>query len=138
VEKVSWDDAQEFIKKLNAKTGRKYRLPTETEWKFAAKGGILTHNYDYSGSNNLDDVAWTSNNSGKSTHNVGTKAPNELGIYDMMGNVREWCQDFTRYGSMVSVTTIGGSWGGSDFGFGTLHSGSKAYNLGFRLACSSE
>lgn len=96
VENVSWEDAQEFIRKLNAITGKNYRLPTEAEWEFAARGGNSSYGYKYSGSNNIDNVAWYYGNSGSKTHPVGTKSPNELGIYDMAGNVWEWCQD--RYG----------------------------------------
>ena len=99
VEQVSWDDCQEFVKKLNALTGLNFRLPTEAEWEYAARGGSKSQGYKYSGSNNLDDVAWYDYNSGIKTHIVATKRPNELGIYDMSGNVCEWCQDwyFTYY-----------------------------------------
>ena len=91
---VSWDDAQEFIAKLNAATDKNYRLPTEAEWEFAARGGNKSKGYRFSGSNNVNDVAWTRCNSDKYTHPVGTKLPNELGIYDMCGNVTEWCNDW--------------------------------------------
>lgn len=97
VEKVSWNDCQTFIQKSNQLTGKQFRLPTEAEWEFAARGGTQSKNYTYSGSNNIEDVAWYTNNSGNTTHDVGTKSPNELGIYDMSGNVYEWCQDW--YGS---------------------------------------
>ena len=100
VEKLSWNDVQEFITKLNQKTGANFRLPTEAEWEYAARGGNKSRGYKYSGSNNIGDVAWYTNNSGSKTHQVGTKAPNELGIYDMSGNVYEWCQDL--YGSYSS------------------------------------
>ncbi|MDR0938625.1 MAG: formylglycine-generating enzyme family protein [Mediterranea sp.] len=93
---VSWDDAQEFIRKLNAKTGKKYRLPTEAEWEFAARGGNRNNGNLYSGGDSLGDVAWHRGNSGVSAHPVGRKSANELGIYDMIGNVSEWCSD--RYG----------------------------------------
>jgi len=93
VENVSWKDAQEFISLLNQKTGRKYRLPSEAEWEFAGKGGIQSKGFIYSGSNIIDDVAWYHENSNGSSQPVGTKAPNELGIYDMSGNVVEWCND---------------------------------------------
>ncbi|MBQ7742653.1 MAG: SUMF1/EgtB/PvdO family nonheme iron enzyme [Bacteroidaceae bacterium] len=94
---VSWDDCQKFIKKLNKLTGKKFRLPTEAEWEFAARGGKLGKGYTYSGSDILDSVAWHSGNSGRIPHRVCTKQPNELGIYDMTGNVREWCQDGMDY-----------------------------------------
>lgn len=107
VECVSWNKVQKFLKKLNAMTGKNFRLPTEAEWEFAARGGNRSRGYKYSGSNNIDDVAWYEENSlikkhkwfsylldGKQTHPVGTKRPNELGIYDMSGNVYEWCQDW--------------------------------------------
>ena len=102
VEQVSWNDVQEFLRKLNAMTGKRYRLPTEAEWEFAARGGNSSRGYKYSGGNSLGSVAWYTDNSGSRTHAVGTKSPNELGIYDMSGNVLEWCQDWynsSYYGS---------------------------------------
>ena len=100
VEKVSWNNCQKFISKLNKLTGKSFCLPTEAEWEFAARGGKKSRGYQYSGSNTLGDVAWYEGNSGSKTHAVGTKQPNELGIYDMTGNVYEWCQDW--YGSYSS------------------------------------
>ncbi len=94
VDQVSWNLCQTFISKLNELTGRHFRLPTEAEWEFAARGGNKSKGYKYSGSNNLNEVAWYDDNSEGSTHAVSLKAPNELGIYDMSGNVWERCQDF--------------------------------------------
>jgi len=96
VEQVSWDNAQEFISKLNAKTGMKYRLPSEAEWEYAAKGGCRSNNYGFSGSNTSSDVAWCRGNSKGTTHAVGTKKPNELGIYDMTGNVGELVKELAK------------------------------------------
>ena len=100
VEQVSWKDCQKFISKLNKMTGRKFRLPTEAEWEYAARGGKKSRSYQYSGSSNISDVAWYDGNSGSKPHPVGTKQANELGIYDMSGNVYEWCSDW--YGSYSS------------------------------------
>ena len=94
VEQVTWDECQEFVAKLNQLTGKHFRLPTEAEWEFAARGGNKSKGYKYSGSDNLSDVAWYEGNSAGKTHNVGTKLPNELGIFDMSGNVYEKCQDW--------------------------------------------
>ena len=101
VERVSWDDCQTFISKLNQLTGATFHLPTEAQWEYAARGGNKSKGYTYSGSNAIDDVAWYNDNSDRMTHPVKTKAPNELGIYDMSGNVFEWCSDW--YGSYSSA-----------------------------------
>ena len=126
VEQVSWYACQEFIEKLNSLTGLKFRLPTEAEWEYAARGGSKSQGYKYSGSNDIGKVAWYYENSGNSrlndnnwqydklesnncrTHAVATKSPNELGLYDMSGNVFEWCSDWS--GDYSSGMSRGGSW----------------------------
>ena len=108
VEKVSWNDCQTFISKLNALTGKRFRLPTEAEWEFAARGGNQSRHTQFSGSSRIDDVAWYDGNSGDKTHPVKTKQPNELGIYDMTGNVHEWCQDWKgSYSSYAQTNPTG-------------------------------
>ena len=155
VERVSWNDIQEFISKLNALTGKQYRLPTEAEWEFAARGGVSSKGFKYSGSNTAGEVAWIDSNSAKTTHAVGTKSPNELGIYDMSGNVLEWCNDwlgqYTEVGKVnpkgANTGTLrvgrGGSWSSQERVVRVAaRSGnapdSRAMNLGFRLACPSK
>ena len=155
VEQVSWDDIQEFITKLNAQTGKKFRLPTEAEWEYAARGGNKSKGYKYSSSNNISEVAWYDDNSSNKTHPVGQKTPNELGIYDMTGNVWEWCPDC--YGSYSSSSQTNPT-GPSSGSFRVLRGGSwlnfarycrvsnRNYDgpsirgsiNGFRLACSPE
>ena len=100
VECVSWHDAQSFCEKLSELTGRTYRLPTEAQWEYAARGGNKSLGYKYSGSNNLKSVAWWYDNSNRQTRAVKQKQPNELGLYDMSGNVWEWCHD--SYGDYTS------------------------------------
>ena len=154
VENVSWEDAQEFIRKLSAATGKMYRLPTDAEWEYAARGGRKSRGYIYCGSDNVEEVAWYEGNSKNKTHSVGTKGANELGIYDMSGNVWEWCQDWSvSYSSdnqtdpmgpaFGSIRTCrGGSWvDDMQNSRSSNRRGSKpdlrVRNLGFRLACST-
>ena len=99
---ISWNDCKTFISKLNALTGKNFRMPTEAEREYAARGGSKSRGYKYSGSNRLGDVAWYDDNSGGKTHEVGTNSPNELGLYDMSGNVWEWCSDW--YGAYSSAS----------------------------------
>ena len=152
VEWVSWEQCQNFLSKLNSITGKQFRLPTEAEWEYAARGGKKSRGYRYSGSNTIDDVAWYEDNSGYKTHAVGTKQPNELGIYDMAGNVEEWCQDGERrYDGSHQTNPVGnsffrrmyrgGSWYSSPSGCGVSSRSSDQslilYNtLGLRLALS--
>ena len=100
MENVSWKKCQAFINKLNAASGRRFSLPTEAQWEFAARGGVKSRGFKYSGSDDIDEVAWYSDNSDHPIHDVATKQANELGIYDMSGNVWEWCND--RYGDYRS------------------------------------
>ena len=125
VENVSWYDCQTFIKRLNSYTGRNFRLPTEAEWEFAARGGNYSHHYKCSGSNYIHDAAWYIGNSNKRPHPVGTKHPNELGLYDMSGNVCEWCSDW--YGSYSSYSQTNPT--GPNSGSSRVHrGGSWRYN----------
>ncbi len=94
VANISWFDAVEYLNWLSKETGKKFRLPTEAEWEFAAKGGTKSKGFKYVGGDNLDEVAWFLGNSGNRSHNIGQKMPNELTIYDMAGNIREWCSDW--------------------------------------------
>jgi hypothetical protein len=137
VEWVNCDDCRKFIERLNQMTGQDFRLPTEAEWEFAARGGRKSRGYSFSGSNNIEEVAWYGKNA-KETHEVKTKQPNELGIYDMSGNVWEWCQDDYTITSSHGAR-CGGSWTDSAKKCGVSeHDVSpdnvKSGNIGLRLA----
>ena len=133
VEKISWNDCKEFISKLNALTGKTFRMPTEAEWEYAARGGSKSRGYTYSGSNRLDDVAWYEDNSGGKTHEVGTKSPNELGLYDMSGNVWEWCSDwFGDYSSSAQNNPKG-----PDSGTDRVRRGGSWGSVAWSCHCSS-
>ncbi|MBQ0121843.1 MAG: SUMF1/EgtB/PvdO family nonheme iron enzyme [Bacteroidales bacterium] len=127
VESVSWNDCQKFISKLNSMTGQSFRLPTEAEWEFAARGGNYSNHYQYSGSNKLGDVAWYDGNSGMKTHAVATKQPNELGLYDMSGNVWEWCSDW--YGKYRSSSQTNPT--GPSSGSGRVFRGGGFFDAGY-------
>ena len=109
VESVSWDDTQAFIKKLNAQTKRTFRLPLEAEWEYAARGGRYSQGFEYAGSDKLKQVGWYNDNSENKTHEVGLLLDNELGLYDMSGNVWEWCED-DYHGSYNGAPIDGGAW----------------------------
>ena len=137
VENVSWQDAQEFIIKLNDATGRNYRLPTSSEWLYAANGGRNRKNFKFAGSNNIFDVGWFSgNNTGEGPQRVGAKLPNSIGIHDMTGNVSEWCQE----ASKASHIIYGGSWNNPEKSCTLAASrssfGGQNGNIGFRIVLS--
>ncbi|MDY5125008.1 MAG: SUMF1/EgtB/PvdO family nonheme iron enzyme [Prevotella sp.] len=138
VEQVSWDDCQEFVIKLNQLTGKRFRLPTEAEWEYACRGGKKSSGYKYSGSNTIDYVAWCYGNSSDETHPVATKSPNELGIYDMSGNVCEWCQDWKdSYSSAAQTNPTGASSGSYRVGRGgSWYNSAEICRLFFRYSIS--
>ncbi len=161
VEMVSWEDAQSFIQKLSEITGKTYRLPTEAEWEYAARGGRQGNGYLYAGSDNLDEVGWYVRNSNGGEKTVGQKKPNELGLYGMSGNVLEWCQDWysgSYYEECKKQGTVENPQGPAEGAFRVLRGGSwyleaqkcrssyRHYNppgsrftdMGFRLALSLE
>ena len=112
VDNVTWEECQTFINRLNVLTGMKFRLPTEAEWEFAARGGVHSQGCQFAGSNRVEDVAWCTLNSENASHPVGQKLPNELGLYDMSGNVWEWCQDwFAEYSEVTKTNPLGPSTG---------------------------
>ena len=153
VEKVSWNDAQKFISKLNSITGQRYRLPFEAEWEYAAKGGSRSKGSTFSGGNEIDSVGWNDSNSEKKTHPIGQKKANELCLYDMTGNVLQWCSDWYDYnyyntspeqnphgpGRGKTKVLRGGGWNIYTAYCGVtvradLIPDSCYYNVGFRLA----
>ena len=142
VETVSWNDCQVFIKKLNQLTGKNFRLPTEAEWEYAARGGKKSLDYRYSGSDFVGVVAWCTNNSGDQTHDVRTKQANELGIYDMSGNVFEWCQDwYGNYSSGSRTNPMGPSFGSARVSRGGSwrnSSGVGSCRVSYRDNCSQD
>jgi formylglycine-generating enzyme required for sulfatase activity len=155
VEKVNWNDVQTFIERLNAATGKPYRLPTEAEWEYAARGGNQSKGFQYSGSNFIENVAWFNNNSSGTIRPVGTKMANELGIHDMSGNVYEWCYDwYAPYPIAAQRNPLGASSGSRRVFRGGSWFSNTSYcrvtnrfsispdvssnALGFRLACSAE
>lgn len=152
VTNVSWNDCQEFVARLSKITGIWFRLPTEAEWEYAARGGNRSKGYKYSGGNLVDYVAWYDGNSGSATHEVATKQPNELGIYDMSGNVWEWCYDWYDSYSLAAQNDPAGPDSGSYRVFRggswhinaarcrvstrcNCHPSNRLYILGFRLVC---
>ncbi len=153
VESVSWNECQLFILKMRKMTGLKLRLPTEAEWEYAARGGNRSQGFRFAGSNIIDEVAWYDKNSGNTTHDVGMKCPNEIGMYDMSGNVWEWCQDWysdntyvagsvkNPTGKMKGISRVirGGGWSNTMRGCRSTNRSScnpaTAYNfIGLRLA----
>ena len=152
---LTYEEWQVFINKLNSLTNKKFRFPTEAEWEFAARGGTKSQGYQYSGSDNVDDVAWYSKNAKSGKKKVARKTPNELDIYDMSGNVFEWCSDFSASYFPFDLTNPAGPSLGSNrimrggafyYGFSDCKTGSRncLYNVnnyaqyvGMRLAMSS-
>lgn len=138
VENVSWNDCQEFLRKLNGITGKKFRLPTEAEWEYAARGGKYSKGYKYVGGNNVESFAWYDGNSNNVTHYVGQKLPNELGLYDMSGNVCEWCADAYEYiypYKFLTNPTGASSISNRVLRGGSFHSGARHCRVSYRSYC---
>jgi formylglycine-generating enzyme required for sulfatase activity len=157
VANISWHDAVAYCNWLSQATGKKFRLPTEAEWEYAAKGGAKSKGYKYVGGNNLNEVAWYVENSDKRSHTIGKKMPNELDIYDMAGNIREWCSDWysdTYYKTSPEDNPAGpdrgsnrvvrgGSWGSEEGRMRISYRNNEfpynsALGFGFRVAISGE
>lgn len=132
---VSWSDAMEYCRWLSSLTGEKFRLPTEAEWEFAAKGGIKNRGFRFSGSDNIDEVGWHSGNSNGTTHEAGLKKPNELGLYDMNGNAWEWCFDW--YNENYYASSAGKNPRGPASGVYHPLRGGSWYSYAGRSCCSS-
>lgn len=138
VENVSWNDCQAFLRKLNGMTGKSFRLPTEAEWEYAARGGKFSKGYKYIGGENVESFAWYDGNSNNVTHPVGQKSPNELGLYDMSGNVCEWCGDI--YESVYPCKFLNNPTGASSgqsrvLRGGSFHSGTRHCRVSYRNYC---
>jgi formylglycine-generating enzyme required for sulfatase activity len=157
VEKVSWNDAQAFCQKLSQITGKTYRLPTEAEWEYACRAGTTTRFYFGDNDNQLGDYAWYNGNSQETTHPVGQKKPNAWGLYDMIGNVWEWCEDHW-HNSYAGAPDDGSAWLDNDNDYRMLRGGSwyndpngcrsafrfdsyrrddRYYGIGFRVVCGA-
>ena len=149
---VSWEEAREFCQKLSEATGKRYILPTEAQWEYAARGGNKSRHYKYAGSNDIDEVAWYKENGDNISHPVGTKKANELGCYDMSGNVMEWCSDWaTLYFENDTINPMGAlngsyrihrgcSWNNDARLLRVSHRAwdtatGRFYDVGFRVAC---
>lgn len=150
---INWEEAREFCRLLSQKTGKTYTLPTEAQWEYAARGGANSNGYMYGGSHDINEAAWYVTNSNSAPHIIGTKSPNEIGLYDISGNVEEWCQDwydghYSNYdicnpvGALTGAkrVTRGGSWSQSSNCCKVSHRGAHASgdrydNLGFRIVC---
>lgn len=151
--RVSFDDVRTFLEALSRNTKKNYRLPNENEWRYAACGGESSNTYQYSGSNSIDEVSWYSDNSENVVHEVGSKKPNELGLYDMSGNVYEWIDrpakpdtvlmEINKGSEDVNYSYLGGSYDSGEIECRVSCNiierghGHCQLNLGFRVACSA-